>query len=92
MLSGSNSLNETSSNNNSANNSVTCTDSVITLKVMSWNIQGIGQKFEIEETRQSILEYVIVFHYETMKLDSYDPQIAGYHYFHCQKKFQTSES
>jgi len=56
--------------------------------VLSWNIQGIGKKLEMQEIRQLIEGNDIIFLYETMKLDSYQPSFDGYYYFHCQRKFQ----
>ena len=59
-----------------------------TVKVMSWNIQGIGQKLELQEIRSMFFKYDIIFLYETMKLDTFDPQLEGYHYLHCQRKYK----
>ena len=58
------------------------------LTVMSWNIQGIGQKLELNEIRSLLLDYDIVFLFETMKLDTFDPQFEGYQYFHFQRKYK----
>ena len=57
------------------------------ISVMSWNIQGIGTKFELDEIRKLLYKNDIVFLFETMKLDSYEPQIDGFCYFHCQRSF-----
>ena len=78
-----------------SNNNILCIDKTITnnsdegfLKLMSWNIQGIGQKIELDEIRNMLNCYDIIFLYETMKLDTFDPQIEGYRYFHYQRKYK----
>ena len=60
-----------------------------TLKELSWNIQGIGKKFEIQEIRQLVKNNDIIFLCETMKLDSFQANIQfdGYHYSHFQRSF-----
>jgi exonuclease III len=65
---------------------------VNTLKVLSWNIQGIGRKLELKEINELVSSYDIVFLYETMKLDSYHPDIDGYKYVHYQRSFQHPKS
>ena len=59
-----------------------------TLKLLSWNIQGIGKTFEISEITQLVKNNDIIFLSETMKLDSFQANIDGYKYFHCQRNFQ----
>ena len=61
---------------------------ITSLNVISWNIQGIGKKFEIEDIRKLIVSNDIVFLLETMKLNSFDLYIEGFRYFHCERKFQ----
>ena len=58
------------------------------LKIISWNIQGIGQKLELEEIRNMFNCYDVIFLYETMKSDTFDPQMEGYHYFHYERKYR----
>ena len=58
------------------------------LNILSWNIQGIGSKFELDSMRQLFSQYEIIFLFETMKLDTYKPSLSGYQYFHCQRKYQ----
>jgi len=58
------------------------------LKVICWNIQGIGTKLELESVQGFLFRNDIIFLSETMKLDSFVPDIAGFRYFHCQRSYQ----
>ena len=58
------------------------------LKIISWNIQGIGSKLELESIQKLLSEYDVIFLFETMKLDIYEPSFPNYQYFHCQRKYQ----
>ena len=86
--------NEFSCNDSLANNSITQLNPQVLsssenniMSIMSWNIQGIGKKFELDEIRQLLKKHDLIFLYETMKLDTYEPHIDGFHYFHHQRSF-----
>ena len=58
------------------------------LKVLCWNIQGLGCKFESHDLLNKVSEYDVVVFLETMKLDSYCPDTGTYIFKHFQRKFQ----
>ena len=58
------------------------------LKIMSWNIQGIGSKLDMNDIWEIIYENDIIFLYETMKLNSLKPDLKEYQYVHCQRSFK----
>ena len=58
------------------------------IKILFWNIQGIGSKIEIDNIQHMLTRYDIIFLLETMKLDSFDPLLPNFTFFHCQRKYQ----
>ena len=58
------------------------------ISILSWNIQGIGNKLELKGIHDLIKNYDVIFLFETMKLDDFRPDIPGYNYLHCQRSFQ----
>ena len=58
------------------------------MQIMFWNIQGIGSKLEIDSIQKFIAKYDIIFLFETMKLDTFDPFLSNYQFHHCQRKYQ----
>ena len=58
------------------------------LNILSWNIQGIGSKLEINSIQKFITQHDIIFLTETMKLDTFDPVLPEYQFYHCQRKYQ----
>ena len=81
----SNRTNLISNANKSRSNLANLTKSSI--KVLSWNIQGIGKKLELSEIRNKFDKYDIIFLFETMKLDSFEPDLINFKYIHSQRKF-----
>ena len=57
-------------------------------KIYCWNIQGIGSKLELESIQQVLSGFDIIFLFETMKLNSFQPNFKDYNYYHCQRAFQ----
>jgi exonuclease III len=74
--------------NNITTNCYSQANTTSNIKILSWNIQGIGNKLELKGTYEFLSKYDIIFLTETMKLDSYKPTFDGYQYFHCQRSFQ----
>ena len=60
----------------------------VDLSILSWNIQGIGGKLELDSINTFFAMYDIIFLFETMKLDSFTPHFPNYHYVHCERKYQ----
>ena len=58
------------------------------IRILSWNIQGIGSKLEIEGIKQLIAPFDVVFLFETMKLDTFNPSLSDFQFHHCQRKYQ----
>ena len=55
---------------------------------MTWNVQGIGNKLKLESILILLPDYDIIFLIEIMKLDSFNPDLKNYQYFHCQRYYQ----
>ena len=60
----------------------------IQLKVKCWNIQGIGNKFSLEGIHNLFSKYDIIFLLETMKLNTFQPNLKDYTFYHCQRSYQ----
>ena len=58
------------------------------LSIMTWNIQGIGSKLSLNSVQTLFSKYDIIFLIETMKLDSFDPNLKDYQYYHCQRSYK----
>ena len=58
------------------------------LKLMVWNINGLGDKLSREEFVKYVSNFNIVIFLETMKLDSYTPILNNFEFWHFQRKFQ----
>ena len=58
------------------------------IKLLVWNIQGLGNKFECHNLLKQVSDYDIIFFLETMKLDNYCPNTGGYVFKHFQRKYQ----
>ena len=64
------------------------TDKSIDLKIMVWNINGLGDKLCDKEFVDYINSLDLVIFLETMKLDTYVPLLSNFEYCHFQRKFQ----
>ena len=62
------------------------------LKIMVWNIHGLGDKLKDIDFLHYISNYDLIIFLETMKLDTYSPGVSGYVYKHFQRKFQHRRS
>ena len=62
------------------------------LKIMVWNVHGLGDKLKDIDFLHYISNYDLIIFLETMKLDTYSPDISGYVYKHFQRKFQHRRS
>ena len=60
----------------------------VDLAILSWNIQGIGSKLELDSINKMFSKYEIIFLFETMKLDTFNPSFPNFHYVHCERKYQ----
>ena len=58
------------------------------IKIMFWNIQGIGSKLELQSINNLFSEYELVFLFETMKLDTYSPTLPNFKFVHCQREYK----
>jgi len=58
------------------------------LKLMVWNVQGLGDKLQDSTFLSNISNYDIIFFLETMKLDTFTPSTGNYIFRHFQRKFQ----
>ena len=62
------------------------------LKIIVWNIQGLSDKLESKSMLHLISKFDIIIFLETMKLDSYIPDIGDYTYKHFQRKHQNKRA
>ena len=60
----------------------------ININVLFWNIQGIGNKLELESINKAFLQYDLIFLFETMKLNTFNPSLTNFQYVHCERKYQ----
>ena len=82
-------INEKCNDNNITNpNPCAITSKPNNINVLSWNIQGIGSKLELASILNFSSKYEIIFLFETMKLNSFEPSLQGYQYIHCQRQYQ----
>ena len=63
-------------------------NTVINLKIMVWNIHGLGDKLKDADFLQCISKYDLVIFLETMKLDTYSPDTGKFVYKHFQRHYQ----
>ena len=63
-------------------------NTVINLKIMVWNIHGLGDKLKDADFLQCISKYDLVIFLETMKLDTYSPDTGKFVYKHLQRHYQ----
>ena len=54
----------------------------IYLSVLSWNMNGMGDKLGISDLHDIIKSHDILRFVETMKSDTFRPQIPGYQTYH----------
>ena len=50
------------------------------IKIMAWNIQGLGDKLKDQEFVTYINNYDLIIFLETMKLDTYMPILSNFIY------------
>ena len=58
------------------------------IKIMVWNVQGLGEKLKDKDFLQYIFQYDLIIFLETMKLDRYKPTVRDFVYKHFQRKYQ----
>ena len=58
------------------------------LNVLFWNIQGIGSKLELNSIRKLFSNFDLIFIFETMKLDNFNPSMPNYEFIHCQRQYK----
>ena len=74
------------------NSTMQVNDALQELKIMVWNINGLGDKLNSEEFVKYISNYDVIVFLETMKLDTFKPTIKYFEYKHFQRKFQHSRA
>ena len=62
--------------------------SFVNLKIMVWNIHGLGDKLNNKEFIDYVSKLDLVIFLETMKLDTYIPILSNFEFRHFQRKFQ----
>lgn len=58
------------------------------IRIMVWNVQGLGTKFLEKDFLLNIFEYDVIILLETMKLDTYQPNTGKHIFKHYQRKYQ----
>ena len=69
-------------------NHIEANDKTKSLKVMVWNIHGLGDKLKDADFLKYIASYDLIIFLETMKLDRYCPDTGQFAYKHFQRKYQ----
>ena len=59
-----------------------------TLNVLAWNIQGMGTKLELQGVQKLLFKNDVIFLTETMKLNSFSPEIPNFSYYHCERSYK----
>ena len=62
------------------------------LKIITWNVHGLGEKLKDRDFLQYISQYDLIIFLETMKLDRYVPDVGDFVYKHFQRKYQHPRS
>ena len=63
-------------------------DQVGEIRVLSWNINGLGNKLADPDLLAFIREYDIIFLTETMKSNDYTFVLPGYQFHHVSRTFK----
>ena len=66
----------------------TVTGQVGEIRVMSWDINGLGSKMAVPGLLAFIREYDIIFLIETKKSNDYTLVLPGYQCYHVSRKFK----
>ena len=63
-------------------------DQVSEIRILSWNINGLGNKLADPDILAFICEYDIIFLTETMKSNDYTLVLPGYLFHHVNRTFK----